>query len=724
MNSYSPRQDIRPRRLAVALALALTASATLVFAALQPKPHYARISQRMARRLPREHLLRQPLDETMGRRAWTNYIGDLDPNRMYFLQGDIDTFAPRRDGLSDSLRQGDVDFAYKVFRTFVERVRERRDFVEQLLDEGLDFEEQAYYEANREVAAWAAHEDEWNDLWRKRVKNEYLRRKLADKLAQKETENGNEKDGAAPVRSLRERVLDPHRQHLNVLQDTDSEWVFEKYLTAFAHAYDPHSSYMSASTVEDFNIQMKLSLVGIGAVLRPKDGAAQVMRIVPGGPADRDTRDERLREGDKIIAVGQEGEEPVDVLHWPLSRTVRKIRGEKGEKVTLVYIAASDPTGSTIRQVEITRDKVELEDQAAKLEISRLPGDNGEELAIGIINLPSFYADMQRAMLQRESARSSAADVARLLHEAQEKEVDGIILDLRNNGGGALSEALRIAGLFIGAGPVVQVGRHDEVEILESREAEESVYAGPLMVLVSRISASGSEIVAGALQDYGRAIVVGDSKTHGKGTVQNVTRLGLNPDFGNLKLTSMRYYRVSGKSTQIKGVVPDIVIPSVFDTMELGEDYRSNPVGWSTVAAVDYHRFGDLTTVIPTLRKKSEQRRAQNEAFKTYMEFLKELEQARRQTKLSLNFEERKKTVLAERERAEAREEIMSRALEIETDDEDKPDSVMDEILHVMADFIPLARTVQNESEQRARRQTAPATHWWDSLMQWLWGGR
>ncbi len=728
--------------LALGLAACLSVLCAVAgIASRRPEPHYARIAQRVARFLPREHLARQPLDETMSSRAWTHYIDSLDNSRLYFLQSDIDRFKVHETGLGDALRRGDIQFAYDVFETFLARVRDRRDYAAQWLGKGFDFDKQESFTWRRKDAAWPRDRAEWDDLWRRKIKNEYLRRVLAQEWA--EQQRATEKSGADAMPrpddpdkedeeddedaddfslSPQDFVIRPYQRYLDMLQDSDSEWVLEKYLSAFARAYDPHSDYMSMSSVEDFEIQMKLSLVGIGALLRAEDGAAQVVRVLPGGPAERDTRDIRLKPGDKIIAVGQDDKPPVDVLHWPLNRTIRLIRGKKGTRVVLVCIAADDPTGSTIKKVDLVRDEVRLEEQAAKLTVADTRGFDGQSRKIGVIHLPAFYADMASRSLKNPNPRSSAEDVRSLIEDAVAQNVDGLILDLRNNGGGALPEAIRIAGLFTGRGPVVQVGGLEGVNIIESRDTEYALYSGPLMVMVTRVSASASEIVAGALQDYGRAIVAGDSKTHGKGTVQTVARLGLDPKLGKLKITSWIYYRISGKSTQIKGIVPDIVLPSAFETMELGEDYLPHPVDWSTVPKADYRPVADLTPAIVALETKSALRRSTNAGFQAYMKLLNRMERMNRETEVSLHMEERKKSLQAEREFSDAQSALISETIR-PSDEEgrEKDDIVLDECLRIMADYAALVATgkapapLEPTPAETAERKSLP-----HALRDWL----
>lgn len=481
----------------------------------------------------------------------------------------------------------------------------------------------------------------------------------------------------------REFIRKQYEQFVTVLNDYEEDWVLERYLSAFAHAYDPHSDYMSPASVSDFNIEMKLSLVGIGALLRPVDGTAEVVRLIPGGPAERDGK---LKPQDRIIAVAQDGEEPVDTLHWPLSRTVQLIRGERGTMVTLTVIPASDPTGTTTREIPIRRDVVKLEEQAAKSKMHEVAREGAEPIKVGVIDLPAFYVDIRAKSERRDDDdyRSCVRDVAALVGELRGDGADGIVLDLRNNGGGSLIEAIEMAGLFIERGPVVQVKERLRTSVLSDPDPG-ILYGGPMVVLVNRLSASASEIVAGALQDYGRAVIVGDQQTHGKGTVQTVLGLdGDDTDLGSIKVTTASFYRVRGGSTQLKGVAPDIVVSSSYDSMDIGEGALEDPLPWTMVRGVNFKPFSNLRPAVRALREKSEARRAEDERYIRRRELLDHLAEMRRKHEVSLRLEDAL---------AFARMEERLRKLQ-ETDapdDAKRPDVkdlVLVEGLNIMADLI------------------------------------
>ncbi|MBN1556686.1 MAG: carboxy terminal-processing peptidase [Lentisphaerae bacterium] len=659
---------------------------------LVPAPRHADAAARFARLFPREHLSRRPLDDAVSRRAWTNYLSQLDYDHVYFLASDTRRFAAWQDRLDDELLVGDLRFPYAVFETFLERVRDRCEYLDDLLETGFDLERPEQYRWKRKQAPWPRNAAERDDLWRRRIKNEYIQRTLARELGSETnaTATATNQQAAAdyPAPSVEDALRQRYEQLLTVLQDNDAEWVLQRYLTAVAQAYDPHSSYMSASTLEDFNIEMKLSLVGIGALLRSEDGAAKIVRLIPGGPADRDTREKRLRPGDKIIAVGQGDAEPVNTLHWPLNKVVRLIRGEKGTRVVLIVVPASDPTDTTTKRVELVRDEVRLEEQAARSDVHTVTAADGSACRIGVVTLPAFYANLQ-ASEDDPAYRSAADDVKTILAALQTNAVSGILVDLRNNGGGSLVEAIKMTGLFIETGPVVQVRERYGKRILYDRDPN-AAYTGPLAVLVNSLSASASEIVAGALQDYGRAVIVGDSKTHGKGTVQTVRPLGRDRTQGAVKVTTASYFRISGSSTQLKGVSSDIVIPSPFDMMELGEDHLDNPIPWSSDTPAGYTPLADLSGSIAVARRLSQDRRDANPRFDAYRRYLDRIAMLQTNVLVSLVIDKRRELARTEKALSDLQEDLALQALPGEADGDDQPDLVLEETLRILADLVPL----------------------------------
>ncbi|MCK5849774.1 MAG: carboxy terminal-processing peptidase [Kiritimatiellae bacterium] len=658
---------------------------------LTPEEHYALICKRFARQFPAEHLSRTLIDDTISRQAWTNYLNALDFEHMYFLQSDVDRFADSKLNLDDAIKDGNLLFAYNVFEVFKQRVQASSVHIDKLLANGFDLKKHEAYAWQRKNAPWPQDQAEWNDLWRKKIKNEYIRQVVAQKIETKKTEE--EKKPDKPIITPEDFIQKRYKQLRSLFTDSGAEWVLQKYLTAFAQAYDPHSSYMSPSSVADFDIEMKLSLVGIGALLRSEDGTAKIVRLIPGGPASKDTREKKLCSGDKIIAVGQDNEPAVDILHWPLYKIVKLIRGKKNSRVVLTVISASDPTGSTTKTVDLIRGEVRLEEQTAKLKVREFSTEGDVKRKLAIINVPAFYANLRVRNVRDPNFKSSAHDVAKLLREMRPKKVEGLVLDLRSNGGGSLLEAIRMVGLFIADGPTVQVKeKFPPTRILDDPDPYVH-YAGPLIILVNKLSASASEIVAGALKDYGRAIIVGDTKTHGKGTVQTIIKVGRDKKYGSTKITSATYYRVSGGSTQLAGVASDIVVPSPWEYMEVGEDTLSNPLPWNSVQKASYEHCADLSACIPVLRKQSEARRAASPKYAAYAKLLERIQAINKTKKLSLNIIERTKMASAEKDLRELQKTLTPDDDEKETEDKQKTvDIVMDEALSILLDFIVITK--------------------------------
>lgn len=435
-----------------------------------------------------------------------------------------------------------------------------------------------------------------------------------------------------------EQTVRNYRQYLDILNHSDEEFYLSKFCNAITSAYDPHSSYLSPVAQEDFGIDMQLSLQGIGAQLHSEDGTAKIVEIIPGSPAERDTSETRLMPGDKIIGVAQGDEDFVDIRHWPLYKAVRLIRGPKGSTVRLQVIPASDINATKI--VTLIRDEIKLEEQAASSALEIQSDETEVERKLGYIKLPTFYASMKLGNNPDASPRSATLDVARLIAELNEEQIEGLVLDLRGNGGGSLPEAVYLTGLFIRTGPVVQVKESRRTITLPDNDPA-IAFKKPLVVLINRLSASASEIVAGALQDYGRAIIVGDTHSHGKGTVQTLIPVQ-NGVLGSLKATTASFYRITGSSTQIRGVSSDVHLPSVFEHfIQLGEDKLPNAIPWSRTGPARYSRVDSLNETIPLLIERSEKRRAANEKWQKHIQLLERFAETTTNTVVSLNFEER-----------------------------------------------------------------------------------
>ncbi len=695
----------------------------LIFLVLFPRVHAqdslapSEVGRHIARLvisgMPQVHMTHDPLSEGLARRTLENFLRALDFDRTIFTAEDIVLLRQQAADLEKSLAEGDLEFAYSAFELYRQRAADRVAFVHRLLEEGLPSESEGEYVWRRKDAPWAADDREWDDLWRQKITHEYLGALVSRRLREKDAaEKAQKKADAAPEASPAPEEASPpppapkapdlspqevlrkrYDQFLEMLKGHDAEYVLQMYLNSLTTAYDVHSSYFSPRSEEDFDIQMKLSLTGIGAILQYDEGAAKIERLSKGGPAERDGR---LQPGDKIIAVGQgDGEEPVSILFWPLYRSVRLIRGPIGSKVVLHVIPASDPSGSEVKVIEIVRDEIKLEEKAAHAIVHELQRD-GATLRLGILNLPDFYADFDGRRENGEAARSCATDVRRLLLEFNDKEVDGMILDLRNNGGGSLQDCVAMSGFFIDAGPVVQVKSERVVRPLNDPERG-VLFDKPLVVMVNRLSASASEILAAALQDYGRAVIVGDSKTHGKGSVQSL--LPVDPgdsSLGSLKVTTAAFYRVDGRSTQLKGVAPDLVLRSPSDVMELGEEYLDNVLPWSWVKPARHRPFADLRATNAELRKRSEARRAGDEEFKAYQEQIDRLEERvqRRTAPLSLSL--RLEQALEDRELDKMRGNGL--ALDEEEEGEEdgaqiRPDKdiLLREALQILADLVEIS---------------------------------
>ncbi|MGH7295962.1 MAG: S41 family peptidase, partial [Polyangiaceae bacterium] len=535
--------------LIVALASTVVAARSTA-APLAPGATEANITRLTTDVLARSQYAHHPFDDALAATLLDRYLDALDGTRSLFTQADVDTFTSTYGPtLAEATRTtGDTRAAQAIFARYLERLQQRAAYVQnELRTERFGFTGHDVYSFDRRHAARPRDLAAAEDLWRQRLRAEYLQEKLARK----------------PPAQIASTLGHRYEQQLQTMKRLGRDEVLDVYLDTLAHVYDPHSDYMGHEQMESFSIAMNLSLVGIGATLESKDGYCTIRDLVPGGPA---ARGGVLEPGDRIVAVAQPGKQPVDVVDMPLSRIVELIRGPKGTTVTLKILPAGAPDGSLPRTASVVRAEVKLADQEAKARIVDLPGADGSTVRLGVIDLPAFYADMGGR--QGASPRSATADVAKLLVKLEAEHVRGVVLDLRRNGGGSLEEAISMTGLFIHRGPVVQTrDPAGDVEVSSDTDPAE-LYSGPLVVLVSRFTASASEILAGALQDYGRALVVGDSSTFGKGTVQNILplsrimdRAGLAHAFdpGALKVTVDKFYRPSGASTQLRGVASDIV---------------------------------------------------------------------------------------------------------------------------------------------------------------------
>jgi carboxyl-terminal processing protease len=703
----------------LSLVVALLGAFTLVLPAatnapakpLEPQPYYGEIAKKVMRVLPSMHLLQYPVDEALSRRAWTNFLNSCDPDHSYFLQDDIREFQAVETNMAYLIKAGNVSFAFQVHKRFLQRMEERYTCLTNDLAQGFSFTEQDTYAWKRKDEPWPVTREEQDALWRKRVKNELLvtligremdKTAASNKLAtaQKQVEsstnatvtvttNATGTAAVSIVDSPEVMIARRYKQFLTIFQDMDEEMVLQRYLSSVAMSYDPHSDYMSPTRKEDFDMDMNLSLCGIGAVLRSEDGLVKVMEIMAGGPAGRDMRDIHLMAGDKIIGVGQGDGEIEDVMHVPLNKTVRKIRGKKGTKVVLRVIPASDPSGTTTKIVDLIRDEVKLEEQAATSRVVRVTSKLGQKMSLGVVKLPAFYGTMDKRPGQ-DGFRSATIDVAHILARLNMENVSGLILDLRNNGGGSLREAITLTGLFVRSGPAVQVREISQVISLSVPNANPTIaFRKPMIVLINRASASASEIVAGALQDYGRAVIVGDSQSHGKGTVQTVMPLG-NEKYGSIKLTTASFYRINGASTQIKGVASDIVIPSLLEGLDIGEDKLPGALPSSQIEAASYIPVSDMAKFVPDLRRKSAERLAVNQRYTKYCALVRHIKDLSERKEVTLEINGRRQQMETEKEMRKIEEDELGDEEESAKPKKSKEDDnvVFEEATNILVDLI------------------------------------
>ena len=607
----------------------------------------AKVAAVTARILSVSHYLRQPFDDTISSRLLDRFVDALDPQHVYFLESDVAEFEPYRTTLDDAtLKKGDISPAKKIFARFLERFDAQVAFVDEALkNETFTFTADDEYAVDRKKEPRPASAEAGRQLWRDRLRYEYLQEKL------------NKKKPDEIVKTINRR----YARLARTLHEYDSDDILELYLTTLAHVYDPHSDYFGKASSENFDIGLRLSLFGVGAQLQSEDGYVKIMALTPGGPA---LKSKKLKVGDRIVGVAQgtAGGETVDVVDMKIDRVVEMIRGPKGTAVRLTVIPADAPDPSTRRTILLVRDEIKLEDQAAKAQLIELPASGGKPaMRVGLIDLPIFYQDP-------EKNKSATTDVARLIARLKRERVQGIILDLRRNGGGSLPEAISLGGLFIKRGPIVQV-RDPRGRVTVDEDTDAGVaWDGPLVVLTSRFSASASEIVAGALQDYNRALIVGDASSFGKGTVQAVIELaplmqqqglGVATNPGSLHLTIQKFYRPGGASTQLKGVSADLVLPSASSALDVGEKSLEYPLLWDTIPAASFQKVNRVRPFLASLKQRSAARIAADRDFVYLRARVAEVQKAVAQKAVSLNEAQR----LKERQEAEVRQKARSAEL-------------------------------------------------------------
>ncbi|MCR4511035.1 carboxy terminal-processing peptidase [Pseudomonas sp. 32.2.56] len=604
-----------------ALPLAAKTTSDASWEYLQPDREQVIASLNVVELLKRHHYNKPPLNDERSEKIYQGYLKMLDPSRSYFIASDIAEFDQWRTRFDDLLKNGDLQPGFAIYKRHLERLQSRLQFTLNMLEQGvdkIDLDSDDTLLIDRENAPWVKDLAELDDLWRKRVKDEVLRLKIAGK----------------EPKAIQELLTKRYNNQLARLKQTRGEDVFQAYINAFAMSYDPHTTYLSPDNAENFDINMSLSLEGIGAVLQSDNEHVKVVRLVPAGPAEKS---KQIAPADKIIGVAQGSKEMVDVIGWRLDEVVKLIRGPKGSTVRLEVIPASNaPNDQTSKVVSITREAVKLEEQAAKKSILNLKHDN-RDYKLGVIEIPAFYLDFKAFRAGDPNYKSTTRDVKRLLTELEKEKVDGVVIDLRNNGGGSLQEATELTGLFIDQGPTVLVRNSDgRVDVLAD-ENTGIYYKGPLAVLVNRLSASASEIFAGAMQDYHRALILG-GQTFGKGTVQTIQPL----NHGELKLTLAKFYRVSGQSTQHQGVIPDIQYPDVMDTKEIGESALPEALPWDSIKPAIKPELDPIKPFLAELQSRFEGRTAQNPDFTFARERLQLAQKLMEENTVSLNESKRR----------------------------------------------------------------------------------
>jgi len=621
-------------------AYALETGSPPVLAPLEQQAQAAHLS---AQFLTRFHYKPVPLDDALSARIMNRFIKSLDPDRVLFLKADIDKFMADSAKIDDAINREDLQIPFTIFNVYEQRVVDRMNYARSLLKQGFDFSVQEDYSLLRDKEPWPQSEAESNELWRKRVKSDWLRLKLAGKA-----------DAA-----IRDTLDKRYENSLERAYKYKSDDVFQSFMDAYTTSVDPHTDYFGATASAEFDISMKLSLVGIGAVLQERDDYTTIRELVPGGPAQLSGK---LAVGDRITGVGQ-GENGAikEVVGTRLDEIVQMIRGAKDSIVRLDILPADAGPDGKHRLISLVRDKISLEKQAAQKTILSVK-DGDATRKIGVITLPAFYEDFEARRKGDKDYRSASRDVAKLLVELKQDNVDGVLVDLRNNGGGSLSEAIDLTGLFVGKGPVVQQRDAGGKVNVESDDLPVPAWTGPVGVLINRGSASASEIFAAAIQDYGRGVIIGEP-SFGKGTVQTVVNLdqvahNIKPKFGELKLTVAQFFRVNGGTTQLRGVTPDISLPGLSDPKSFGEASYDNALPWTQVKPANYAPDGDIKALLPQLQSRHDARIKNDPDFQRFVEDIGELKAQREKKVISLNETERRNEMTAQAKRLKSREQI------------------------------------------------------------------
>lgn len=656
---------------------------------LKPDAQQALITKEIAELVTSFNYKKVNLDDSMGSVIFDNYIKGLDGNKSYFLMNDIKDFEQFRTTFDDDLKDGDLSAAFYMFNTYQKRYNEKINLSIKALNQNFDFTKNESYVYNREKSPWFKNEEESDQSWTKKVKYDFLNLKLTSK-----------KDTAI-VSALKKRY-DNLLAQSNKINNQDA---FQVIMTAFTESVDPHTSYFNPANAANFNIDMSRSLEGIGASLTSENEFVTIKSVMTGGPADKS---KQIKIDDKIIGISQDEQEFVDVVGWRLDNAIQLIRGKKGTNVRLKIISKNQDLSATPKIVKMTREKIILEDQSVQKKIKTVIRD-GKTYTYGIIEIPAFYADFKEMQAGNKNYKSTSRDVKLILDTLKAANVDGVIVDLRGNGGGSLMEAIELTGLFIASGPVVQVrDLRNRVEI-DKDENPSISWSGPLAVMTDRFSASASEIFAGAIQDYGRGIIIGNT-TYGKGTVQSsIDMKRVNPDLGDkggiINLTTGKFYRISGSSTQHKGVVPDVEFPTVFSADKYGESSEKAALPWDEIKSSNYTKFGNLSSTIPSLKTTHVTRMKSSKEYGYLLEDIAEFK--KRDTEVSLPLSElvskKQRDEIEAKNLSRENERRVSRGLAPLKKGETKPakeenyDFIRDESMQIITDFISDPRIAKNQ---------------------------
>src|SRR6059058_5725082 len=598
------------------------------------------IAMSVGRLLEEGHYTRQRLNEEISKKFLQTYLELLDFSHLFFTQEDVDAMnAKYGSSMAGDVLLGNLKPAFDIYALYTKRLDDRVAKIKELLKQPIDFKGNATVELSRQKSSWPKDEAEADQLWRGRITNEVLQEHLSEH----------------PIEPPAQLVARRYDRLARNIHEEDKDEQMKLYLDALAQAYDPHSEYLSKADMKNFSINMGLSLVGIGAMLRSEDGYAKIESLVPGGPAQTDGR---LKVGDRITAVAQGPADYVDVREMRLDKVVEMIRGKKGTRVRLLAIPSDATDPSRRKNVDLVRDEIKLKDQEARADIIIKKDESGNPVKLGWLTLPSFYADMDRHQ------KSTTRDVLALLKRLRKENIGGLVIDLRRNGGGSLEEAISLTGLFLKSGPIVQTKGSNGNIVISSDPDPGIAYGGPLIVLTSRQSASASEIFAAALQDYGRAVIVGDKNTFGKGTVQTILPIGRftsllgsrSDDDGELKLTIQKFYRVAGGSTQLHGVASDIVLPTLTDLPEFGEGALKNALPYDEVPKARFTKWSDGHPLfVEELKRRSAERAQHDSEFHYVMEDMERLRHKLDENRISLNEDTRRKEIQDEKLRKETR---------------------------------------------------------------------